>query len=349
MLRLNKPLTTLMGLSMLLVTAVATPARSADIEVDSLSMSLGVDLPFLPHIVAYKKGWFSDAGFKNVEFKKFNSGAQAGEALLADEIQLWTPGNLPPISMAHNGVPVVMLGTNCINHPLEKIVVRKDAGVTKPEDLYNTKLGLFLGSTSGALLGNVAKHYNLDFKKIPAINLGPPEAMAAMAKNEIQGIVFWEPWPFRALQKIDSVVIHTGTVSYFDANKGEKVQVSNNRSMWVVAESWAKDNPKATKALVKVLLKAQSWVKDPANISEAVKIFSEFQKQPVEMNMALLDNYVFDPTVDEAYVEDMNAIAAFLKATNRIKDVKDILSYTYTDPLKEVDPSLVKIEGTWKP
>jgi hypothetical protein len=48
-------------------------------------------------------------------------------------------------------------------------------------------------------------------------------------------------------------------------------------------------------------------------------------------------------------VEDMNAIAEFLKATNRIKDIKDILSYTYTDPMKEVDPSLVKIEGTWKP
>ena len=173
--------------------------------------------------------------------------------------------------------------------------------------------------------------------------------MAAMAKNEIQGIVFWEPWPYRALQKIDSVVIHTGTVSYFDANKGEKVQVSNNRSMWVVAESWAKDNPKATKALVKVLLKAQSWVSDPANIEEAVKIFSEFQNQPVEMNMALLDNYVFDPTVDEAYVEDMDAIAEFLIATNRIRDKKDILSYTYTDPLKEVDASLVKVEGTWKP
>ncbi|MGI9388446.1 MAG: ABC transporter substrate-binding protein [Boseongicola sp.] len=349
MLRLTKPLTTLMGLSMLVATTATTPALSADIEVDSLSMSLGVDLPFLPHIVAFKKGWFADAGFKNVEFKKFNSGAQAGEALLADEIQLWTPGNLPPISMAHNGVPVVMLGTNCINHPLEKIVVRKDAGVTKPEDLYKTKLGLFLGSTSGALLGNVANHYGLDFKKIPAINLGPPEAMAAMAKNEIQGIVFWEPWPYRALQKIDSVVVHTGTVSYFDANKGEKVQVSNNRSMWVVAESWAKANPKATKALVKVLLKAQSWVKDPANTSEAVKIFSEFQKQPVEMNMALLDNYVFDPTVDEAYVKDMDAIAAFLQATKRIRDKKDILSYTYTDPMKDVDPSLVKVEGAWKP
>jgi len=334
-----------------MVTAsAAVPAlAAADIEVDTLSMSLGVDLPFLPHLVANDKGWFAEAGFTTVEFKKFNSGAQAGEALLADEIQLWTPGNLPPISMAHNGIPVVMLGTNCINHGLEKIVVRRDANVTKPEDLYNTKLGLFLGSTSGALLGNVAEEYGLDFAKIPAINLGPPEAMAAMATNEIQGIVFWEPWPFRALEQIDSVVIHSGTHSFFEHNKGEEVQVSNNRSMWVVAESWARENPKATRALVKVLLKAQAYVADPANKSEVVKIFSDFQDQPVEMNMALMDNYVFDPTVDEAYITDMDAIADFLVATKRIRNKREIMSYTYTDPLSEVDPSLVKIEGGWQP
>jgi len=35
--------------------------------------------------------------------------------------------------------------------------------------------------------------------------------------------------------------------------------------------------------------------------------------------------------------------------SNRIQDRMDILSYTYSDPMKEVDPSLVKIEGQWKP
>jgi hypothetical protein len=28
---------------------------------------------------------------------------------LAGEIDLWTPGNLPPISMVHNGIPVVVV------------------------------------------------------------------------------------------------------------------------------------------------------------------------------------------------------------------------------------------------
>lgn len=113
----------------------AGPSAAADVETDTLSISIGPDLPFLVHIVAKEKGWFDEAGFKNVEFKTFASGNLAGEALLADEIQLWTPGNLPPVSMAHNGVPVVVLGTNAVSHGLEKIVVRQDAGVENPEDL----------------------------------------------------------------------------------------------------------------------------------------------------------------------------------------------------------------------
>lgn len=338
------------ALAATLCAAVALPASAQDgPELDSLSISIGVDLPFLPHIVAKEKGWFADAGFETVEFKTFMSGNLAGEALLAGEIQLWTPGNLPPISMAHNGIPVVVLGTNAVSHGLEKIVVRNDAGVETPEDLYDVTLGLLVSSTSGALLGNVAERYGLDMARIRTVNLAPPEAMAAMANNEIQGIIFWEPWPYRAVTEMDAKIVHTGTESRFAANAGERVPVSNNRTVWVASQDFVRENPNATRAIVDVLVKAQNYVNDPANQAEVLKIFSDYQEQPLEMNEALIDNYTFDPTIDESYVEDMNAVAAFLQATNRISDPMDPLSYTYSEPLEAVDPSLVKVEGEWQP
>src|SRR5690606_37807925 len=122
--------------------AMTASAATAQVETDTLGISIGVDLPFLVHVVAKEKGWFADAGFTNVEFKTFQSGNMAGEAIVAGEIQLWTPGNLPPVAMVHNGIPVVVLGTNAVSHGLEKIVVRNDAGVNAPEDLYKIKLGL---------------------------------------------------------------------------------------------------------------------------------------------------------------------------------------------------------------
>jgi ABC-type nitrate/sulfonate/bicarbonate transport system substrate-binding protein len=348
--RLFKRVAAALAAGILAAAAAGMPARAQQVETDTIAMGIGPDLPFLVHIVAKQKGWFAEAGFKTVEFKTFSSGNLAGEALLADEIQLWTPGNLPPVSMAHNGIPVVILGSNAVSHGLEKIVVRGDAGVENPEDLYKVKLGLLVSSTSGALLANVAQKYGLDVSKIQTVNLAPPEAMAAMANNEIQGIIFWEPFPYRAVKEQKAKIVHTGTKSFFAKNKGEEVPVSNNRTVWVASQDWVRNNPNATKALVEVLVKAQKYVADPANRDEVLKIFSDFQKQPLEMNQALLDNYAFDATVDQAYIDDMAAIADYLQATNRIQgERKDILSYTYTEPLKAVDPALVEIEGQWKP
>ncbi|HVW57319.1 MAG TPA: ABC transporter substrate-binding protein [Rhizobiaceae bacterium] len=318
-------------------------------EVDTLSISIGPDLPFLVHIVAKQKGWFADAGFKNVAFKQFTSGNLAGEALLADQIQLWTPGNLPPVAMVHNGIPIVILGSNAVSHGLEKLVVRKDAKIEKPEDLYRIKIGLLVSSTSGAMLGNLARKYGLDPAKLRPVNLAPPEGVAALKKNEVQGIIYWEPFPYEALQNPEMELLHTGTRSYFPQNKGKEVQISNNRTVWVASQDWVKRNPVATRGLVGVLLKAQAWVSDPAHQQEALKIFSDYEKQPIAMNKAIISNYAFDPKFDQGYVDDMKAMEAFLKSTNRIPSEGDPLDYSYSDPMKSIDPSLVEIDGKWKP
>ena len=61
------------------------------------------------------------------------------------------------------------------------------------------------------------------------------------------------------------------------------------------------------------------------------------------------DNYVFNPTFDDAYIADMEAISAFLASTGRIRDPQDVLDYTYTDPVASIDPSLVQVRGRWTP
>ena len=76
-----------------------------------------------------------------------------------------------------------------------------------------------------------------------------------MASNEIQGMVFWEPFPYRAVKEQGARIVHSGTTSYFAKNKGEAAPVSNNRTIWVASQDWVRKNPNAANALVKVLLK----------------------------------------------------------------------------------------------
>lgn len=339
-------------LSAVIVAAVMcgfSGQANAEPETKNLKISSGIDLPFAPHIIAIKKGWFKEAGFESVEPVSFSAGALAGEALLAGEIQIWQPSNIPPTSMAHNSVPVALIANGSTLTGLEKLVVRSDANVSKPEDLYNIKIGLLVGSSSGMMLNNIIDAYDLDRDKIQAINLAPPEALASMAANEIQGLLIWEPWPYRALAEIDSKVVHTGLKSYFDHNKGETVQVANLRSVMVASQDFIRDNPETIKAYLSVMAKAHAYAADPKNKEEVVATFAEFQKQPTKISTDLYENYIFDLTIDEKFMSDVDEVTDYLFSVGRIKSKMKAAEFIYTDGLKGADANLVKVEGTWKP
>jgi ABC-type nitrate/sulfonate/bicarbonate transport system substrate-binding protein len=317
-------------------------------EVTKLTIAFGLDPVFVPHMVAMQKGWFKDAGFTEVTTKSFTGGAAAGEALVAGEIALWTPGNLPPISMTHTGVPVVVLGTNALAMSADRLVARKDANVHAPEDLYKTRIGLVQGSTASADLYYLAKHYNLDDKKLQVVNMPPPEQLAALNSNNIQAMLCWQPWGYNALKGGSTDLVHTGLQSGFAANKGKDAQISYTRSLFVASEEFVRKNPIATRRMMEVLLRAQRYVADPKNRNEMVTLFVNETKQDRALADAIWDQYTFDPTFDERYVRDMERLTDFLVASGRLKSPKHPLDYTFSDPIAAVDKSLVKVPGRFK-
>jgi ABC-type nitrate/sulfonate/bicarbonate transport system substrate-binding protein len=333
-----------------LAAAMASPpgfAQGAP-ETGKLVLGFGSDPVFAPHIVAMEKGWFREAGFNDVTVKTFAGGAIAGEALVAGEISLWTPGNLPPVSMAHSGVPIVVIGNNAIATIADKLVVRKDANVRTPEDLYRIRIGLLQGSTASAMVHYLARHYNLDEKKLQVVNMPPPEQLAALNAGNIQALLCWQPWGYNSLKSGTTSLLHSGTTSYFESNKGAAVQVSYTRSVFVASQEFVRKNPVATRRLTAVLLRGQKYVADRANRDEVVDLFCKVTKQDKTLAAAIWDDYVFQPAFDEGYARDMRAMTSYLVASGRIKTAKDPLEYTYSDPLAAADPALVLLPGRFK-
>ena len=317
-------------------------------ETTRLNLGFGLDPVFAPHMVAMQKGWFRDAGFTEVGTKTFTGGALAGEALVAGEIALWTPGNLPPISMSHSGVPVVVLGTNALAMSADRLVARKDANVRAPEDLYRIRIGLLQGSTASADLHFLAKHYKLDEKRLQVVNMPPPEQLAALNSGSVQAMLCWQPWGYNALKAGNTELIHTGLTSEFAANKGKEAQISYTRSLFVASQEFVRKNPVATRRMMEVLLRAQRYVADPKNRNEVVTLFVNESKQDRALADAIWDQYEFDPAFDDRYVRDMERLTEFLVASGRLKAPKHPLDYTFTDPVAAVDPALVKVPGRFK-
>jgi taurine transport system substrate-binding protein len=316
-------------------------------EISKLELGFGLDPVFAPHILAMRKGWLKDAGFTEVNTKSFTSGALAGEALIADQIHLWTPGNLPPISMVQNGIPVVVIGSNAIAAAADHFVARKDANIRKPEDLYGIKIGLLAGSTASAMLFNIARRYNLDEKKLQAVNLPPPEQLAGLNSGNVQAMICWQPWGFNAV-KAGGELIHTGTTSYFDANKGQPAQVSATRSIFVASQDFVRKNPKATRALMAALVRGQRYAANPANRAEVIGLVATETKQDTALVEAIWSQYDFNPAIDDAYVADMRSMSEFLVASGRMKTVQNPMDYTFTGAVAAADPALVKVQGGMK-
>jgi ABC-type nitrate/sulfonate/bicarbonate transport system substrate-binding protein len=317
-------------------------------EISTLPIAYGVDPPFAPHMVGMEKGWFREAGFSEVTTKSFAGGAIAGEALVAGEIALWTPGNLPPVSMAHGGVPIVLLGNNAIAAAADKLVARKDANIRAPEDLYRARIGLLQGSTASADLHYLARHYRLDEKRLQVVNMPPPEQLAALSAGNIQALLCWQPWGYNALKTGTTELVHSGTESGFAANKGAKVQISYTRSVFVVSQEFARKRPIATARMMAVLLRAQRYVADPKNREEVIDLFCRLTKQDKTLATAIWDDYVFRPDFDAAFLNDMKAMTDYLVASGRLKTAKDPLEYMYSDPMAAFDAKLVSVPGRFK-
>jgi ABC-type nitrate/sulfonate/bicarbonate transport system substrate-binding protein len=313
-------------------------AAAEELEIKTLLLHYQPNPIFAAQSVAIKKGWFEEVGFERVETKSFTAGALAGEALIAGEIHVWVPGNMPVISMRHNGIPVVVAGMLNVC-PAEYLMVRDDAGVTKPEDLYNIKIGLLVGSTASGVLEELATHHGLDINKIEVINLPPPEQVTSLRNNDIQAILVWPP----ARYQVEDIATYM-----FD-----NLQFSHTNVPMVFSEDFIRKYPNTAKAIMKVLYRAQAFCEDPANKDEAIQIHHEISEQPVEIIEQGWMDY-WDPAVpngylDQRFVDDFQAYTDFQERNGRIKNPVSVLEYTYTGFLEEIKPEYVKVKGQWQP
>jgi ABC-type nitrate/sulfonate/bicarbonate transport system substrate-binding protein len=324
-------------ISVLLLVGGAAEAQRGDLELKKIAVHFQTNPPFAPVSVALEKGWFKEAGFESAMVKSFSSGHLAGEALMSGDLHVWLPGNMPVISMKHNGLPIVVIG-NLNICPAEFLMVRNDAGVTKPADLYRIKIGLSQGSTASGVIDELARHNGLDVKKLQLVNLAPPEQVTALKNNEIQAMLSWPPNTFQ--------------VKDIATYKFDSLKFSHTRIPIVVTEEFIRKYPNTTKAILKVLYRGQAFIIDKANWPEAMQLHAKRAETPLKLveDMWLVnwDLSRDHGSVNQKFVDDFDVYTQFQLRNGMIKSAIPVLDYTFTGYLKEIDPNYVKIEGKWK-
>lgn len=281
---------------------------------DTLKIALGPDPAFAAIAVAIEKGWFKEAGFASVETQEFVAGVEAGQALAAGEVDLWQPASVPAISLINTGAPVSIVGEGSKCH-VESLLVRADAGVTDPEDLYDVTIASLQGSSLNAYLANLAEHYGLDFEKLNIVNMAPAESLTSLIEGDIDAAITFPPSTHRAMTEADVVEV-AGRTSGFGSDEGEAVDFSQTRCVLVMQDQYIKEHADSGEAALEAILRAQQFVTE--NEEEAQQIYAEFSGQSLDAVKAAWVSYQFPTELDDEFMGDLEAYSEFLKDSGAI-------------------------------
>ncbi|MBM6822077.1 NrtA/SsuA/CpmA family ABC transporter substrate-binding protein [Fusobacterium mortiferum] len=256
---------------------------------------------------------FEKDGIK-VKFHELTTGPEQTNALAAGELDfLHALGGTSAIIAASNGVDLKI--TNVYSRsPKGFMILSKKDNITTPESLKGKKIG----GPKGTILHQVLVGYlgkgNLKEDDVQFINMGLPEAFAAMESGNIDAALLAGPVALKAI------------------NNGAKV-VTNGEGLTqglvvtAVSGKFLEKNPDIVKRFVKVNEEAVKYI--DKNFDDMLKIVSEDVGLTKEEILKLYPLYDFNPKIKEADIKDLEETQEFLikngMQENRI-DINSIIA-----------------------
>ena len=301
------------SLSLMLLSSSAL----ADKEKVTLLLDWFVNPDHAAIIIAQQKGFFEK---NNLEVKIIEPAdpsmppklVAAKKADLAVDYQ-------PQLQMqVAQGLPLVRIAT-LVNSPLNSLVVLKDSGIEKIEDLKGKKIGYSVSGFETALLDSMLKSVNSSAKNVELINVNWSLSPSLMSK-QVDGVI----GAFRNFELNQLQIEKKEGKAFFPENYG----VPKYDELIVVAN---KGNASATKYInfVKALQEATNYLKQ--NPKESWKAFVSYK--PKELNnklntLAWSDTLPYLAQNPANFDKNVyNQMAEFMKRNALIKTVINVDEY----------------------
>ena len=241
---------------------------------DAITIRVGA-FPNVTHpqaMVGKANGWFEKAmgAQVKVDWKSFNAGPSAIEALFAEAIDMTYIGPNPAINgyVRSNGEALrTIAGATSGGAGL---VVRQDAGISKPEDFHGKRIGSpQMGNTQDVALRAWLKSHGMktndkggDVQVIPVAN---PDQLTLFLKKQLDAAWAPEPWASR--------LIHEANGRFF----------LDERSLWpngqfvtaqlIVRRKFLQEHPDVVKKWLRAHVELTEWIK--AHPAEAKQLLNQ--------------------------------------------------------------------------
>ena len=223
-----------------------------------------------PIDVAIASGEIARAAGREVEFRRFNSGADIFAAIASGDVQIGYVGSSPFAAAASRGLDVQAFYVSSISGTDEALVVRNGAGIATPADLRGKRLSAAPVSTDHYQLLATLKQNGIAEKDATVLALPQPEIVAAWKRGDLDGAFVWDP----ALSELKK----NGTVLLTSKQVAERGAPTFNA--WVATGAFAKSDPAFVKSFAAEVAKQNAsfltdkaaWGEDSANVKAIAKL-----------------------------------------------------------------------------
>lgn len=319
----------LAGISLAASLTVATAADDKKVVIAYQTGSVPYFAGIADGEIAKKTGW-------DIEFRRFNSGADIFAAIASGDVQIGDVGSSPFAAAVSRGVDVKAFFVSFVSGDGEALIVRPD--INSPADLKGKKLAAAPVSTDHYQLLAVLKQEGISEKEAQVIAIPQPEIVAAWKRGDIDGAFVWDP-ALSELKKDGKVLLTSGDV----AKRG-----APTFSAIVATGDFAKENADFITQYAHLVdgyfqsyqNKGEGWDVDSAN----VKAIAKLQGNTPENTFEQLKSTVDVPTLEEqvsakwlgggdegGVAKILKDTAHFLKDQKKITAVKDSYA-TFADP-----------------
>jgi NitT/TauT family transport system substrate-binding protein len=288
--------------------------------------------------VASAKGLFREAG-ADVEVKYFPSGGDLMTAVVGGSVAIGSSGATPTITLRSRPYPIKIVSQIADISGAQQIIVKQS--LRSVDELYGKKIGIMRGTASEALFNSFVRAYGFDASKVELVNMAPAEMLASFARGSVDAISVWEPNTTRARKTSAGKVLVTGTKSNIPGKEGAR-RIYGDHAVLFTTDTFLKEQPQAVRAVLRALVKADQFIL--SNKQEATAILSkEFGLEPADMADVMESNrYTLE--LNDELVRDLDGVSSFLFGLKRIQSEPKAIEWIDPVPLREVQPSLVRLK-----
>ncbi|WP_439814665.1 taurine ABC transporter substrate-binding protein [Zavarzinia sp. CC-PAN008] len=174
--------------ALLAASALGAPAQAADQKV-----VVAYQTDPTPFVRAVASGELEKATGWQIEFRRFNSGAEIFAAIASGDVQIGDVGSSPYAAATSKGIDVRAFYISAGAGDSEALVVRDGSGIETLADLKGKRLAAAPVSTDHYMLLSTLKQEGIAANEAEVFAIPQPEIVAAWSRGDLDGAFVWEP------------------------------------------------------------------------------------------------------------------------------------------------------------